>query len=82
MLESLRPTISILRTFCPVIFKGFRAGALVDASMRRLVGFMEHDSLRILQVKHVSFRGRVFRDHQVIQKLPQLAMIRHVAAKN
>ena len=72
----------MLRTLRPVVFEGLGTSALVNSPVCRLVGFMQNDSLRILQVQHASLGCRAVRRHQVFQKLSQLAMVRHVAAKD
>src|SRR5215510_5717210 len=58
------------------------AAALIYPAVRRLVSLMRNDSLRILQVHHASLGCRLVRCHQVIQKLTQLSVIRHVATKD
>ena len=50
--------------------------------MGHLVGLMQNDPLRILQVQHALFSRRPFGYHQVIQKLSKLTVIGHVAAKD
>src|SRR5262245_40532524 len=72
----------MLGTFFPVLLESLGAGALVDSPMCRLVGLVRNHSLRILQVQHASLGCRVIRCKQVFQKLSELAMVRHVAAKD
>src|SRR5687767_9889346 len=67
----LRPAISILRPPRPVVFEGFGTGALVDAPVRGLIGHVRHDSLGILQVRHLAIGCGFFPCEQIVQKLPQ-----------
>lgn len=81
-MQGLGPTIAVLRPLRPVIFEGLGTGALVNSPVRLLVGLMQNESLGILQVQHAPFGCRLVRCHQVIQKLAQLRVICHVAAKD
>ena len=72
----------MLRPLRPVVFEGFRPGALVDAPVGRLVGFVRHHPLGVLQVRHLARRRGSFRREHIFQELAQLAVVRHVAAKN
>ena len=66
----------------PVVFKSFWSGALVDAAMGRLIGFMGDHPFGVLQMQHATLSGGFFRGNDIFQELAQLAVIRHIAAKN
>ena len=55
----------MLRTFCPVVFEGFRAGAPVDSMVCRLIGFVRNDALGILQVQDTSLDRCLVRRHEI-----------------
>jgi hypothetical protein len=50
--------------------------------MGGLVGFVEDDALGILQVQDASLGRRLFGCDQIFEKLSQLAMVGHIAAKD
>ena len=72
----------MLRPLGPVVFESFRPGALVDAPMGRLIGFVRHHPLGVLQVHHSPSGDGLFRGDHIFKELAQLPVIRHVAAKN
>jgi hypothetical protein len=50
--------------------------------MGRLIGFVRYHPLRVLQVQHSASGDGSFGGDQIFQKLAQLTVIRHIAAKN
>lgn len=72
----------MVRPFRPVVFEGFGTGALVDAPMCCLIGYVRQHAFGILQVRHLSFRRGFSRREQIVQKLAQLAIAGYVAAKD
>ena len=79
---NLRPSIAMLGPLRPVVFERLGTSALVNPPVCRLVSFMENDPLGILQVQHASLGCRVVCRHQIFQDLAELAVVRHVAAKD
>ena len=66
----------------PIVFERLRSGALVNAPVGRLVGFVRYHPLGVLQVHHPPGGDGSFRGNYIFEELAQLPVIRHVAAKN
>ena len=60
----------MLRALGPVIFERLLPGALINAPVHRLIGFVSQHALGILQVRHFPFRPRSFPGEQILEKFP------------
>ena len=63
------PPVAILRPLGPVVFERFRPGALVDAPMGRLIGFMRHHPLGVLQMHHPPGGDGLFRRDNIFAEI-------------